>query len=300
MPTPWMAALGLSLLWGWIHRLPAQETVRESRRLSPGALVRIYSPRGSLILTAGPGDSLTVRGRVDSTLGRFYLGGGADAIKLGVEPGGGVLEGSADLIITVPSGVRLWIKSQQADLDLTVSGGTVEATNASGRIRVAGRTERVSAETLDGNIELAVASPLGRARTASGTIVVRGLIRDLDASTVSGPLLVGMLGPVSRARLETASSEIAFKGDLEPDGTLEAETHSGDVELRLPVRLAASYHLVSYSGALENSLVPADRLRPGPAKGEWSFSTGDGRATVRVRTFKGRVALKVRGDRDIE
>jgi hypothetical protein len=296
----WGASLALSLMGVGTDRLPAQERVRESRRLSPAALVRIYSPRGALTVTVGSGDSLTVRGRVDSTLGKFYLVGGPDAVKLGVEPRGGEPEGSADLLIVVPSGVRLWIKSQQADLDLTVSGGTVEATNASGRIRVAGHTDRVSAETLDGNIELVVESPLGRARTASGTIVVRGLIRDLDASTVSGPLLVGMLGPVSRARLETASSEIAFKGDLEPDGTLDAETHSGDVELRLPVRLAASYHLLSYGGALQNSLVPADRLRQGPAKGEWSCSTGDGRATVRVRTFKGQVALKVRGDRDIE
>jgi hypothetical protein len=126
--------------------------------------------------------------------------------------------------------------------------------------------------------------------------VVRGVVRDLEALTVSGPLLVGMEGAVQRAHLETVASEIAFKGDLEPEGRLEAETHGGDVELRLPARLGAAYHLVSFGGALVNELVPPSAIHAGPHKGEWTFTTGDGRASVDVRTFKGRVSLKVRGD----
>ena len=114
---------------------------------------------------------------------------------------------------------------------------------------------------------------------------------------MSGPLLVGMEGAVAWARLETVSSEIAFKGDLDPEGRLDAETHGGDVELRLPVRLGAAYHLVSYGGGLVNDLVPPSAVRQGPGKGEWTFRTGDGRAAVEVRTFKGTVTLRVRGDR---
>jgi hypothetical protein len=92
------------------------------------------------------------------------------------------------------------------------------------------------------------------------------------------------------------ASEIAFKGDIEPEGRLQAESHGGDIELRLPARLGAAYHLVSFGGQLVNELVPASAVRAGAHKGEWVFTTGAGRATVDVRTFKGRIVLKLRGE----
>jgi hypothetical protein len=276
----------------------AQEDIRSGRAASSDAIIRVFSATGSLRISAWPHDSVSVRGRVDSTAGHLVLVGGGPALKLGIEPPAGrPPEGNADLDIQVPERARLWVKSAAAEIEVVAGGGSVEVAGGSGRVRIAGRAASVNVETLDGNVELALESATGSARTASGTIVVRGIIRELDASTVSGPLLVGMEGTIARARLETVSSEIAFKGDLEPDGRLVAETHGGDVELRLPVHLAAAFHLVSYGGGVTNELVPPGALRPGPGKGEWTFRTGDGRATVDVRTFKGRVALKVRGDR---
>jgi hypothetical protein len=275
-----------------------QETMTTGRSVTSDAVVRVYSATGSIRITAWPHDSVAVRGRVDSTAGRLVLAGSASALKLGIEPPGGrAPEGTADLDIQVPERARLWVKSSTAEIEIVAGGGSVDVAGGSGRVRIAGRAASVSVETLDGNVELALESATGRARTASGTVVVRGVIRELDASSVSGPLLIGTEGTIARARLETVSGEIAFKGDLDPDGSLSADTHGGDVELRLPVRLAATFHLVSYGGAMVNELVPARPLRPGPGKGEWTFQTGDGRATVDVRTFKGRLALKVRGDR---
>jgi hypothetical protein len=277
--------------------LSAQEAIRDGRNVARDAAIRIFSLTGSLRITAWSRDSVAVNGRVDAGAGRFFIAGTPSALKLAVEPPQDRKpEGTADLDIQVPTDARLWIKSRAADIEIVAGGGTVEVTNVSGRVRVAGRAGSVSVETLDGNVELALESPLGRVRTASGTIVVRGVVRDLDASTVSGALLVGMEGSVARARLETVSSEIAFKGDLDPEGRLNAETHGGDVELRLPVRLGASFHLVSYGGGVVNELVPPPALRKGPGKGEWTIRTGDGRAAVDVRTFKGTVTLKVRGE----
>lgn len=278
--------------------LAAQEAVHDGRPAAHDAAIRIFSLKGSLRITAWPRDSIAVSGRVDAGAGRLFLGGTRSALKLSITPPQDRdPEGTADLDIQVPSDARLWIKSSMADIEILAGGGTIEVTNGSGRVRVAGRAGSVNVETLDGNVELALESPLGHVRTASGTIVVRGVVRDLDASTVSGPLLVGMEGSVARAKLETVSSEIAFKGDLDPEGRLIAETHGGDVELRLPVRLGASFHLMSYGGGVVNELVPPAALHKGPGKGEWTFRTGDGRASVEVRTFKGTVTLKVRGER---
>jgi hypothetical protein len=273
------------------------QDITAGRPAAKDAAIRIYSLAGSLRVTAWPHDSVAVDGRVDPGAGRFYIGGTRDALKLGVEaPEGREPDGVADLDVRIPEGTRLWVKSAAADLEVTAGSGTVTIMSVSGRVRVAGRPSETSVETLDGNVELAFDGGVARVRTASGTIVVRGVIQDLDASTVSGPLLVGMEGKVAHIRLETVSSEIAFKGDLAPDAWLTAETHGGDIELRLPPTLNADWHLVSYGGGLRNEMVPPSAVHPGKRKGEWHFRTGTGGVVVDVRTFKGSVTLKARGE----
>ncbi len=277
--------------------LAGQQAIDVGRPMRAGGALRIIALTGSLRITAWTRDTVQVRGRVDPSAGRFFIEGTPEAIKVGIEaPDGRQPDGTSDLDVQIPSGTRLWVKTAAADLDITADGGTVEVAGVSGRVRVAGRAENAIVETIDGNVELVLNGVHARVRTASGTIVVRGVVRELEASTVSGPLLVGMEGAVQRVHLETVASEIAFKGDLDPEGRLEAATHGGDIELRLPKRLGAAYHLVSYGGGVLNELVPPSALRAGPNKGEWTFVTGDGRASVDVRTFKGRVTLKVRGE----
>ena len=289
-----VAVVALTLLG--TPALAAQDAITAGRPAQPDVAIRVWSATGSVRITTWARDSVSVQGRVDPGAGRFAMGGTRAAIKVVVEPPEGrEPDGVADLALQVPAGARLWVKSAAAEVEVTAGGGTVEVTTVSGRVRIAGAAASVAVETLDGNVELALDSPAGRVRTASGTIVVRGIIRDLDAASVSGPLLIGMEGAVGRVRLETVSSEIAFKGDLEPEGHLEAETHGGDIELRLPPRLGATWQLVSYMAPPVNELLAAGLLRPGARKGEWTARTGDGRASIGVRTFKGRVVLKARG-----
>lgn len=276
--------------------LCAQEIVNTGRTAGRDAVVRVVVTTGSLRVSTWNRDSVAVKGRVDPSAGKFFLGGTGTALKLGVDPPAGrAAEGESDLDLQVPAGSRIWVKSLAADVEVTATGGTVQVDGTSGRVRVDGTPAETAVETLDGNVELVIRGGIARVRTASGTIVVRGVLQDLDASSVSGPLLIGMEGDAGRIRLETVSSEIAFKGGLVPDGRIQAETHAGDIELRLPPALGVSYHLLSYGGGLHNELVPDSAVRKGPGKGEYRVTTGDGRATVDVRTFKGTVSIKARG-----
>lgn len=296
---PWARAM-MALLagagWAGVSALGAQEVVHAGRGAARDAAIRVNVATGSLRVTTWARDSVAVTGRVDPSAGRFFIGGTRAALKLGVEPPADrPAEGSADLDLQVPAGSRLWVKSLAADVEISASGGTVQVDGTSGRVRVDGTPGESAVETLDGNVELVVRGTAARIRTASGTIVVRGVLQELDASSVSGPLLIGMEGEAGRIRLQTVSSEIAFKGGLAPDGRIQAETHAGDIELRLPPGLGVSYHLVSYGGGLHNELVPAGAVQRGPSKGEYRVTTGDGRAVVDVRTFKGTVTIKARG-----
>jgi len=277
--------------------LIAQNTVHEGRPAARGAVVRLSLPAGFLRVTGWERDSVDVRGRLDGGATSFVLGGPPPSLKGGLRlPPAGGTPASADLEVRLPRDARVRIQSGTAEVEVTATGGSVEVIGTSGRVRIAGSAERILVETLDGNIELAAVAREATVRSADGTVVVRGALDALDASTVNGPLYVGMEGPIGRARLETVSSEIAFKGRLTPEGRLNAETHGGDIELRLPPSIAASFHLISYGPGIRNEMVPADAVKAGPEKGEWTFATGDGGAVVDVRTFKGRVVLLPRAE----
>jgi len=267
----------------------AQGDIAARRPARPDVALRIYCPSGTLRVTGWTKDSVAVSGYMDPSLGRFFIGGTGEGMKLGIETPETDATGTAVLDVSVPRGARIWIKTANADVEVNAVAGTVDVFTVSGHTRVAGSPSVVTAESLDGNIELAVESPSARARTGSGVIVFRGVISEASASSVSGPLFIGMEGKISRARFETVSGEIAFKGDLDPDGTLEAESHSGNIELRLPEKLGATYSLAGYAGQLSTEF---PGIPPAPAKGEWRFTVGSGQASVTVRTFKGKVELK--------
>ena len=272
--------------------LQAQREVREGRAVTRDAVIRLALPAGFLRVTAWERDSVDIRGRLDGSATSFVLGGSTASLKGGVQSAAtGDRPGSADLEVRIPQEARVRIQSGAAEVEVNAAGGTVEVSSTSGRVRVAGKAERIMVETLGGNIELAALAREATVRSAEGTVVVRGVLDVLDASTVNGPLYVGMEGPITRVRLETVSSEIAFKGRLVREGRLNAETHGGDIELRLPPSTGASFHLVSYGPGIRNEMVPPGAVKAGPSKGEWTFATGDGAATVDVRTFKGRVVL---------
>ena len=284
----------LSLCLGLALRAPpllAQGKVSARQAAAPDALIRIYNVRGTLRVTGWSKDSVAVSGYVDPSLGRFFMGGTPDGMKLGVEAPDSTSTGTAVLDVSVPAGAKLAIKTASAGVEVDGVTGAVDVFTVGGQVRVGGRPESVTAESMDGNIELAVESPRAEVRTASGVVVLRGVMQNAVASSISGPLYVGMEGKIARARFETVSGEIAFKGDLEPEGVLEAESHSGNIELRLPEHLGATYSLTAYSGELHTEF---ETVTARPTKGEWRFAVGDGRARVTVQTFKGRVDLKKR------
>ncbi len=275
--------------------LAAQTSVTTGHALAPAGAVRLVIPHGRVQLRTWDRDSIAIRGRLDASAGALALEGSRDALRLGLaRPATARGAGQADLEITVPREARVTFTGLTAEFDGAAGGGEVTATTPRGRLRVTG-TARVSVlETLDGNVELAVQGRTARLRTATGTIVARGLVEDLDASSVSGPLLIGMEGAVRSARLESTSAAISFKGDLLPDGRLVAETHVGDVDLRLRPSLEAAWAIANWGGVLDNRLLPAALVKKGAHKGEWGFVTGRGTARVEVRTFKGTVRLEPR------
>ncbi len=265
--------------------LAAQRQV-VGRAASPTASIRILNPAGAVRLTGWSHDSVVVITTLADKGQHLTVTGGRDSLVIAIE---GTNGGAADLELRVPAGADLRIKTSNGEIDADDLSGTVTALTIAGRLRVGGRLRSVTAESLEGNIEVAADAAEASVRAGSGSVVVRGAVTDAVATSVSGQLLIGLTGPLSHGRFESLSGDVAYKGPLAEGGTLELQSHSGNLELRMSPALGATYDIDTYGGSIKDLL---SARSPRTLSGSTSFAIGNGKAKVVVRNFKGIVTLK--------
>src|SRR5436309_13978548 len=118
--------------------------------IEPTAPVKVYDPAGTLRIVGWDRDSLVLRGRVPAGM-RLFFGGSARGVKLGVEDIADATESvPVDLVLQVPRGAKLSVKTASADIRATdVSGWFYSVT---GTIAITGNATSVEAETMSGNL----------------------------------------------------------------------------------------------------------------------------------------------------
>jgi hypothetical protein len=271
--------------------LAAQQKIERRIAIAPDASIRITNMAGLTRITGWDADSIAVTGSVAPGAG-FFFGGRGQVAKMGVERRDETLaEPGSTLEVKVPRGARVFVKSGTANIEVTGLRGEVECVSVSGSIRVEGSLKLLIAESMEGNLNASGPMDVVQLKGGAGTITLRGARGDIMASTVGGAIVVTD-GAVVRAHLETVSGTIAFDGSVDPRGTLESVTHSGDVTLRLPPDISAEFDLESFDGAIVVGLAGKKPDREKPLKGKpVSFVTGQGGSHVIVRSFKGEIRI---------
>lgn len=280
-----LVAVSLLILLG-TPSLTAQQRQVVGRPAASNATIRILNPAGAVRVTGWDRDSLSVVTTPGDKSQRLLVSGSRDSLAVSIQ---GESAFAADLEVRVPAGSNIAIKTSAGEIDADGLHGTVTALTISGRLRVGGALRSVTAESLEGNIEVAADALEAAVRGGSGSIVVRGSVGTAVATTVSGPLLIGLTGPLRQGRFESLSGDVSYKGPLVADGTLELQSHSGNLELRMSPTLGATYDIDTYGGSIKDLL---SSKAPRTLTGSASFAVGDGKARVIVRNFKGTVTLK--------
>src|SRR6266571_3104757 len=135
-------AFALALL---ARQATAQTRTDERWPLDSGGSVRIMIPLRSVRVLGWDADSLAVSARLERRAGRFYAAGDAHVRKLGVDGGG---EAGAELVVRVPRGATVWVKSATASIEVEGADGTLDLSSVGGTIRVLGTPRDVTAETM--------------------------------------------------------------------------------------------------------------------------------------------------------
>jgi DUF4097 and DUF4098 domain-containing protein YvlB len=182
------------------------------------------------------------------------------------------------------------VKSLDGGIDASELTGEADLVTVAGSIKATGTLRILSAETLEGSIEIAGASQMVRVRTGGGKVVLTRSAGDVSVTTVGGPVSLLDAQPAT-ARVETVSGNVVYDGKLDRRATLNIQTHSGEVELRLPRDTGAEFDLHSIDGAVLVALSPKGPF-PKPMRGKpMFFGNAGGGAFVVVRSFKGDIRL---------
>lgn len=274
--------VGLTLILGGVWSVPAaagQETIQETLAATEDGTVKITNAAGSVRVRGWDRDSVAVTG----TLGAgsegldFSVTGRETRIRVVLPQGASERLRGTDLVVRVPGESHVAVRAAAADVDVDSVNGVVDAESVSGRVRVAGFPRMVYAQSAGGDVDVEAMSKVVRAESVEGTVTVRDARGYVEVSTISGDaVLEGR--DVWEGEVTTVSGRIRFEGSFADNGSFYFESHSGDIGLSLTGGADPAFEIVSFSGAVEDS-VTNDSDGGGPG------------SLVKIKTFKGSVRI---------
>ena len=284
----------MALVFPWLAH--GASSVDEHRAANLQGVVEIDNVAGSIEVQAWDKAEVAVTGTAGKDVERVDVTseGNRTSVRVVLPQGHhwGSHDGSARLLIHVPTDSSISASLVSSDLKLSGTRGELQLRTVSGEISGEGAgAGEVHANSVSGDIHLQVGSAkLVEVTTISGDIVLNGKTPQIEATTVSGTAHLA-LGIVSRARFKTISGEITVSLGAAPDSQIEGESVSGDIKLSFASEPVADFDIQTLSGDIDNCFGPKPtEARHGPGK-RLSFKTGDSGAHVRVSTRSGDVQL---------
>ena len=296
----------------------AQRQISERHPTGATGTVEITLQSGTLRVIGWGRNEVQVTGHVERAGDRVHIEGGRGTVEVQVLSGRG-RAGQAHLEVRVPAGKSVEVQTSSGPLYVSGVTGDVEGRNRGGPITIEGSPRDVELMSQGGPIivnattrSLAVHSTGGPVNVAgavrgsleidamsgpvtisapAGSMEVNALSGGVRATNVSGPVeITSVSGPVflSGRRLsgqvESVSGDVVVEGNLSSGFTVES--HSGNVELRLPAGTAADVDVVTYSGGFRSDFGTGRR-----DGNERHLRLGRGGPEVRITTFSGDVKL---------
>ncbi|CAN5629786.1 DUF4097 family beta strand repeat-containing protein [soil metagenome] len=308
----------------------AQRPIDQTLPTSRTGLVEISNTAGSVRVIAWDRNQIQIQGNLGQGADRLDVSGDRERTTIQVVlPQTARNVRGTDLVIRVPSAKNVNVRTTSADIsvenvsgsivgqstsgDVRVTGspasvegrstsgdvrinvgrsGTVRATSTSGDVSVRGEVrESVNVESVSGDVDVAGTTPEVRARTVSGDLTLRGVTGRVSATTVSGDASVSD-SRIQFGSFETVSGNFSYDGDLPARAAFNIQSHSGNVQLRLPANSAAEFDVRTFSGSVRNQLGPAAERtsRYGPGR-ELRFTSGAGGGLISLKTFSGNITI---------
>jgi len=277
----------------------AQHRIVRSAQLDADAEFRIWNLDGSVRVIGWDVDSVRVEADLDDVARETFLFGAAgEGGKLTTSDEG--RSGVAHLVVRVPRGVTVWVKTNSASVTVNGVIGSIDVYAVTGDVHIASPSAAsVYAESLGGRVHVTGRAGVVRLRTASGFVWFSGETADLGVRTVSGDVLARVAGLLSGV-VETVGGTVHLGTSFRRGGRLEVVSHDGDIDLTLPASTRVEWLLSTVSGSID-VVEPLRRARRDPnvrnrlderLEMPTGVASGAGDAAITLRTFSGDMRLR--------
>jgi DUF4097 and DUF4098 domain-containing protein YvlB len=281
----------------------AASPIDQTRPLRADGTVHVENIKGRITVRTWNKAEVRVTGSLGKGAEKLEIEGDADSLSIEVKypnnstgwnlwgRDGNKLE-PTELELMIPQRASLDVDSVSADVDVqqmagrklsvsSVSGGVVVTASSPGQARF---------ENVSGDTTLRITSNNVQVESVSGDIKLQGgLDGEVQMESVSGNL--GLVArSLSQLKFSTVSGDALIQAALQPSGSIDAESLSGQIDLRLPKSTSARVHVETFSGDIDSPSGTVHREEHGPGK-SLDTSYGDGRGRIEVESFSGDVRI---------
>jgi len=195
---------------------------------------------------------------------------------------------AARYVITVPAWMGVALVSPEASARVRGLRGDLIVRTVNGEVEIADNQGSVSVSSVQGPIRVARARGHLDLNTVNGPITLDDVTGSVSAETVNGPIELARVIADS-VEASTVNGSVRFDGHFLNHGWYHFATHGGDIAVDLPKEPNAEVFVATYGGQFSSDFpVAAPRSKHGRGL---QFTLGDGRATLRLESFMGRIRL---------
>jgi DUF4097 and DUF4098 domain-containing protein YvlB len=288
-----LIALPVAVLSAGVQYAAAEQVTKTSPADAKGE-VAILNVAGAVEVSGWDRSEVQVDADLGSSVERleFRRDGQRTLIEV-ILPKGRGSSGASDLVVKIPRGSSLSVKTVSADQRIKGVRGSQRLQAVSGGIETDIGPGELEAKTISGDILVRGNDGKGSVRviTTSGDIQLDDIGPELELTTITGDMNV-RLDRLDRGRIKTTNGDLQLSTTLGDEARLDAEAINGDLHFTLRGRVDAEFDIETFNGDIDNCFGPKpNRTREYGPGNELRFTEGKGEAQVRIKTLNGGVML---------
>jgi DUF4097 and DUF4098 domain-containing protein YvlB len=277
--------------------------INQTRPLDATGEVHVENVKGRIVVRTWARPEVRITGTLGKGAEKLEIEGDEGSLDISVRypnsRGGwnfwGRDDGGAEptiLEVTVPQRASLEVEAVAADVDVQqMAGARLSASSVSGNVSVtASSPGEAELQSVSGDILARITTSRVEVESVSGDVDLQGgLDGEVSMESVSGDLTL-VAKSLSQLKLNSVSGDANVRTALRPNASVQGETLSGTLALRLPRATGTRLHVETFSGDIDAPAGTVKREEHGPGK---SLDTrlGDGRGDIKLESFSGDVRI---------
>lgn len=272
------------------------EEIDQTLAANEGGEVKIDITSGGVRVIGWDKPEVRVRGELSDDNGDFIFKVNGNQTRVELEPKNSFWNssnGAAMLEVYVPQYSSIKASGASTSFEIKRVLGAVDASSMSGDVTLEGGNDSVELEAVSGDVTVKGANGQLNLASVSGDITVDATANYFEAQTVSGDIDAN-IGSAEIIELESVSGDIDVSLMLAASARLEADTVSGDVEIKFENDdINARFDIeTGPGGRLKNKLSEDQMDDRNRFSNAVDFKIGNGKASVEIETMSGTIELE--------